>query len=437
MKVSLEARLAALVAGIVLATLALVAAASPLFESTIVAALATLPIAMLLALALLRLLTQPMNRLIGVLADGIRGLREGDFSLSIAADRSDELGELVKLYNTVGEILRRERQNLYQRELLLDTVIQSTPLALVLTDPGGRVIYTNAAARQQFGGAGKIEGRKLADVVAAAPAALREAVLSGQDRLVTVGENGETEVFQVSHNGFALNTQPHDLYLIQRLTRELTRQELATWKKVIRVISHELNNSLAPISSLAHSARTLAARGENDRLDGALSAIGERAARLKQFLDGYASFAKLPLPRPELIEWSGFLDRLRSATSFKLEGAAPTLAVSFDAGQMQQVLINLIKNAHESGSGGDDVALRIDAVAGGMQLRVLDRGTGMSEAVLKNALLPFYTTKPSGTGLGLALCREIVEAHGGRLALENRDGGGLEVRIWLPATCAS
>jgi signal transduction histidine kinase len=104
----------------------------------------------------------------------------------------------------------------------------------------------------------------------------------------------------------------------------------------------------------------------------------------------------------------------------------------FDAGQLEQVLINLVKNAHESGSPSVEVVLELEVRGGGVELRVVDRGAGMSEAVLQQALLPFYSTKPSGTGLGLTLSREIAEAHGGRLTVAPRDGGGTVVSVWLP-----
>jgi len=106
----------------------------------------------------------------------------------------------------------------------------------------------------------------------------------------------------------------------------------------------------------------------------------------------------------------------------------------FDPAQLQQVLINLLKNAQESGSSPDDIEVGIEAAGGGWQIRVLDRGAGMSETVLRNALLPFYSTKPTGTGLGLTLCREVLEAHGGRITLANREGGGLAVTLWIPGT---
>lgn len=216
------------------------------------------------------------------------------------------------------------------------------------------------------------------------------------------------------------------------MTRELSRQEVATWKRVIRVISHELNNSLAPISSLAHSGAELARRGDTERLPGVFSSISERARHLHHFIGGYADVAKLPAPRLEQVAWQPFIDALALHCSFRLMGGLPDRAGHFDAGQVEQALINLVKNAHESGTDENEVTLRVEQAGACWSIEVADRGPGMSETVLSQALLPFYSTKRSGTGLGLALAREIVEAHGGRLGLANRDGGGLRVTLSLP-----
>jgi signal transduction histidine kinase len=261
---------------------------------------------------------------------------------------------------------------------------------------------------------------------------MREAVEHGEDALLTVEMDNSEETFHISQRAFRLQGRPHRLQLFRRMTRELSRQEVASWKRVIRVISHELNNSLAPISSLAHSGAELARRGETERLPGVFATIGERARHLHGFIAGYASFAKLPAPRKAAIAWAPFLEGLALHCRFRLVGAAPEQPGWFDAAQVEQVLINLIKNAHEAGGPEDEVTLALQVLGRDLRIEVADRGPGMSETVLAQALLPFYSTKRAGTGLGLALAREIAEAHGGRISLVNREGGGLQVSMMLP-----
>lgn len=385
----------------------------------------------------------PLQRLTRALEGAVLSYRDGDFSFNLAPDGPRELAALARLHADMGLALREQRQHLAQRELLLDTVVQNTPVALVLTAPGGRIAIANLAARQLLGDGRSLVGLDFADVIAPLPAALRDALAGEADQLFAVTlPDGAEETFHHSTRSFRLQGRPHRLRLLRRMTRELSRAEVATWKRVIRVLSHELNNSLAPISSLAHSGAELARRGDTTRLPQVLASIGERAAHLHGFLSGYASFAKLPAPRREAVDWPAFLARLGTLAEFRVDGDLPAEPGWFDAAQVEQALLNLVKNAHESGSDAGEIALRL-AVAGGEQrIEVLDRGPGMSEAVLAQALLPFYSTKRSepglngeakgGTGLGLALVREIAEAHDGRVALANRDGGGLRVVVSLP-----
>jgi nitrogen fixation/metabolism regulation signal transduction histidine kinase len=375
---------------------------------------------------------RPVARVSRALEGAVASFRDGDYSFSIAIDRRDELGDLVRMHNALGQTLRTQRQQLTERELLLETVVQNTPTALVLADIRHRVSYSNLAARHLFNEGKSLVGMDFSALLERAPEAMRRVVAAGEDTLFSVDlEQGE-EVFHVSQRTFRLQGRPQRLYLFRRMTRELARQEVAAWKRVIRVITHELNNSLAPISSLAHSGSELARRGDAGRLPAVFTSIGERARHLHGFIDGYARFAKLPQPRPVTVTWPAFLESLAQHCRFRLVSEVPSAQGTFDAGQIEQVLINLIKNAHESGSPDDDVKLRISRLGNQWRIEVTDRGPGMNEAVLAQALLPFYSTKRSGTGLGLALAREIAEAHGGRLMLANREGGGLRVTMWLP-----
>jgi nitrogen fixation/metabolism regulation signal transduction histidine kinase len=392
------------------------------------ALLVTLPPSILITSRLFNRWSQSIR----AVTDGIGSLRDRDFSVSVTPTGPDEIGDLTAAYNTLGENLRRERLNLYQRELLLDTVVQTTPLALVLTNATDSIVFGNIAARQLFRAGRKLEGLTFGRLLEEAPQPLREAVEGGTDTLFTVHEGAEPEIFHVSHRPFFLNSQPHRLLLFKQLTREMAAQEVVIWKKVIRVIAHELNNSLAPISSLAHSGLSLARAPDPERLARVFATIEERATHLAMFIDGYARFAKLPRPRPTAVRWKPLLAGLKDSLSFRVSGQLPAEAAWFDAPQIEQVLINLIKNAIESGSSEDDVTLTVRSRHGGIAIEVADRGGGLSEEVLRDALLPFYSTKPKGTGLGLTLCREIVDAHGGRLSIANREGGGAMVTMWLP-----
>jgi nitrogen fixation/metabolism regulation signal transduction histidine kinase len=470
-RLSLGARVRLAVALAVLMTAGVVAAALLWFEARVAILLAVavcVPVAMWLALRA----TKPWTDTLTALKDGVASLRDHDFSLSIARGTSDELGELVEAYNSLGSVLRRERLDLHQRELMLDTVIQTSPLALVLTNAQARIVFSNIAARQLLNAGRKLEGLDFTEVLKQAPEPLREAIAGGTDTLFTVQEGAEANVFHVAQRHFVLNAQEHRLVLLKQLTRELAAQEVAVWKKVIRVIAHELNNSLAPISSLANSGLMLArasrdvarspasasqgadafapaAPGEAGepeipaepplspeaaRLERVFTTIADRAAHLASFIDGYARFAKLPKPRLASISWKQFVGRLEGAGIFRLTAPLPDAVATFDATQLEQVMINLLKNAAESGSAPEAIELSVRATGDGWMLEVADRGSGLSEDTLRDALVPFYSTKPSGTGLGLTLCREIVDAHGGRLSIANRQGGGAVVALWLPSS---
>ena len=430
---SLAARFSALVALLVSVSVVLTLLLSAWFvESPILVGCLALLLLFPLALWLVRSQFKPVLSLFRALTGTVSSYRDGDFSFSLRWPRQDELSDLVHAHNELGDVLREQRLGLVQRELLLDTMVQNTPVAMLLVVESGPIVYANLAARQLLNKGRKLEGHSLGAVLRLAAAPLRDALDRGGDGLFSIGSEDEEEIYHLARRSFRLNGRAHELLLLRQITVELRRQEVQTWKKVIRVISHELNNSLAPVASLAHSGGELVRRGQHEKLSGIFATIEERARHLEGFIRGYAHFAKLPMPRNEAIVWPQFVARLHSQIPFAVDGELPPETAHFDIAQMEQALLNLLKNAHESGSAAEHVSLRVRQHAGLLRIEVMDRGSGMTDAVLSNALVPFYSTKRSGTGLGLALAREIAEAHGGRISLGNREGGGLSVAMVLP-----
>lgn len=364
--------------------------------------------------------------------DGLRAFRDSDFSMRLAATSRDELSELKQLYNNVADILRAQRNEVYQKELLRDTILQRTPVAVLLINAADRIAYSNVAARELFADGARLDGRRFAEIAESVAQPMAEALAGTGDTIVTVPGGDQDETFHVSQRMFRLNTQELRLLLVERLTAELRRQEVSVWKKAIRVINHEINNTVAPISSLFHSARLAQASDDHrHKLDDIYETIDERLAFLRSFLESYAQFARLPAPRREPATWQSILDDAHALYEFRVEGDART-EVLVDRAQMQQVLINLVKNAHESGSDPAQIVVAIQRAPDASVIRVSDAGRGMSEDVLRQALVPFFSTKAGGSGVGLALSNEIVEAHGGRMRLGAREGGGTVVTLWVP-----
>ncbi len=384
----------------------------------------------------------PLHALFRALSTSVGSYRDGEYNFGVSWRSDDELGDLVSSHAELGHVLREQRQGLAQRELLLDTMVQNTPVAMLLVADAShderRVVYANLAARKLLNDGRKLEGLSFDTLLDNAPDELLQALERGGDGLFAIGhgeDDGEEQVYHLARRNFRLNGRRHELLLLRLLTSELRRQEVQTWKKVIRVISHELNNSLAPIASLAHSGAELTRRGRHERLEEVFATIEDRARHLEGFIRGYARFAKLPQPQLQRVRWKDFLAGLQQHIPFAVEMSDTEMEGRMDRAQMEQAMLNLLKNAHEACESADshEVRVRLIPLPGWLRIEVLDRGGGMNDAVLQNALVPFYSTKRNGTGLGLALTREIVEAHGGRLSLHNRKSGGLCVAIQLPA----
>jgi len=425
--------------------------------------------AMLLLLAvLLHLLLQRVNH----------GLQQEIAALNLHADNLQDqafnsranrqqirmLTPLADALDSMSAELSRQRATLYQRELLLDTVLQSSPSALVLTDQHNRVLLTNPAARQLFLHGQKFDGRLFDDVLAEWPAlqlAFSGYLQQPQQGLLHLetrdgGSRGQSSgqgaaIWHLSSSQFLLNQRQHFLYLLKPMTAEIQREELNAWKKLLRVIGHELNNSLAPLSSLAYSGQQLLEKQALEKqvletqspekqatdlatfqpLRQILATISERSQHLNQFLQAYIQFAKLPPPKRDTVNWPRLINQLHDHFEFELDGELPKLDWQLDQAQLMQLLLNLLKNAHESGSDPLLIRLCIQESSQLLTIALQDAGGGLSAEVLEHALLPFYTTKAQGSGIGLTLCRDVAEAHGGGLSLRNQPPG-LMVQVSLP-----
>lgn len=341
--------------------------------------------------------------------------------------------DLLSILNLAKLQFDARKRSAQQSEQLLHTLIDEAPMAILLLEDAGEIEYVNESARHLFFEGRSVLGDNFLALLGDAPEPLREAVLDVQDRFFTVEAGSDSESYHLAKRHFELHGRTHTLLMVKHLTRELRQREIDVWKKLIRVLSHELNNSLAPITSLVHSARVITSTLSSNKLERVFATIEERAKHLQDFVESYAKFARLPNPKREHVNLGDFLRHLSSIAPEVQVTPAPVATAYFDRSQLEQVLINLLKNAKEAGGAPEQITLEVSvAKDGSATFRVADRGSGMSEQVMANATLPFYSTKERGSGLGLALCREIAEAHGGMIRLKNRDGGGLEVTVILP-----
>jgi two-component system nitrogen regulation sensor histidine kinase NtrY len=389
--------------------------------------------AIVLGASCFRLVMKPKLQALDRLCVGLGELEAGKVDARLGDEDKRALGDLGERFEALGTTLAAEKGDVL-RSKLLEAIGGWAPLAILLYADSGNIVYVNGEASELFFEGRNPVGGNFLHMLQAAPEPLRAALLSESDALFTLETGAERESYNLSKRYFEVDGESYTLVIVKQMTRELYRREAEVYKRVIRVISHEFNNSLAPILSLIHSAKLIAQRPEHlPKLDKVLSTVEERATHLNTFLEGYASFARLPRPRPQMVQLPPFVEGVRALwPTIEVEGA-PGRPGFFDAAQMQQVLINLLKNADEAKKDDSKVRLSVEATGdGGTMFRVTDRGCGMTGEVLKNALEPFFSTKERGSGVGLALCREILEAHNGTLKIEPGDGGGTVVSCWVP-----
>jgi nitrogen fixation/metabolism regulation signal transduction histidine kinase len=369
------------------------------------------------------------------LSNLLEALREGDFSLRGArARRDDPIGEVIWEINTLSQTLRDQRHKVEETSALLTKVIGATDIAIFTFDSGRRLRLVNPAGERLLARpAENLLGRTADELGIADCLALEDAQIR---KRAFPGGSGR---FEVRRARFREGGVPHELLVVADLSRALREEERAAWQRLLRVLGHELNNSLTPIRSMTATLAKLLGQQPpppdwRDDVSGGLAVIGDRAEALTRFMAGYTALARLPPPNKREIEIGELVRRvarLEQRVEVVFAAAAP-LPVRADPDQLEQALINLTKNATDAAlplHGG--VRVRWQRDDGTARIEIEDDGPGIGST--ENLFIPFYTTKPGGSGIGLVLARQIAEAHGGMLTLENRSGvHGCIARLILP-----
>ena len=373
----------------------------------------------------------PLQTLSNLLA----ALREGDFSVRGRSPRPDDaLGEVMREVNTLGSTLREQRLGAMEATTLLRTVMREIDVAIFAFDERQRLRLVNRAGERLLAStAERLLGQTAAEL-------RLDACLEGpQQSTLQAAFPGGAGRWGMRRSRIRERGLPLELVVISDLTQALSEQELEAWQRLVRVLGHELNNSLAPIKSIAGSLKSMLARDRlpedwREDMRRGLDVITSRSDSLARFIGAYARLAKLPRPQLQPLSVADCVGRaVSSETRLAAEvEPGPPLTVQGDPDQLEQVLINLLRNATDASlaTGG---AVRIGWRRDGSMLEiwVKDEGPGLSGTA--NLFVPFFTTKPGGSGIGLVLSRQIAESHGGALSLENlTDEPGCVARLRLP-----
>lgn len=363
----------------------------------------------------------------------ITALREEDYSLrGRNLNRDDALGEVMSEVNALAELMESRKLEAVEAAALLRAVLAQIDAAIFAFDDGDRLRLVNPAGERLLGSPReRLLGRTAEEV--ALSGLLAEDAPAAIDRTFP----GATGRWDVHRSSFRERGVPHRLLVLADITRALREEEAEAWRRIVRVIGHELNNSLAPIKSIATSLEQLVSREElpddwRDDLARGMRVIGSRTEALTRFTHAYARLARLPEPRKRNVAIDALVNRvvaLERRVPVEVRGAQAEIAADED--QLEQLLINLVKNAADAAR--SRVAVRWSANGDGLTMLVEDDGQGVSGTA--NLFVPFFTTKPGGSGIGLFLSRQIAEAHGGTLTLANRtDGAGAVATLRLPVT---
>ncbi len=376
---------------------------------------------------------RPLQTISNVLA----GLREEDYAVRARGDREDDaLGGVHMELNALVEALRQQKLGALEAGALLRTVMGEIDLAVFTFDVGRKLRLVNRAGEKLL--ARPLEGLlgQSAEELGLAECLEGEAPRTGQ-----MSFPGGTGRWELRRSTFRQEGVRHQLLVITDLSRALRQEELQAWQRLLRVLGHELNNSLAPIKSLAGTLSGLLRRTpravdwEEDMTRG-LEIISSRAEGLSRFMEAYTRVARLPQPNFGKVSVARWIDRAAGLeTRLKIEVVPGVdFTIRADGDQLGQLLINLLRNAVDAAlETGGGVRVGWGVSEGSLEVWVEDEGPGLSNTM--NLFVPFFTTKPKGSGIGLVLCQQIAEAHGGTVSLENRkDHSGCLALVRLPIT---
>jgi len=386
---------------------------------------------MWMAWALRDMVVRPIQTLSNMLS----ALAEGDYTMRARSVGEDDVfGLAVSEINALSEVLRTQRYSKVEAEALLRSVMDEIDVAIFAFDNDGTLQLVNRAG-------GKFLLRESAELLGrtASQLELDECLVGATPRIVDMSSNTNPGKWELRRSFFRLDGLPHSLVVLSDLSRVLRGQERETWQRIIRVLSHEINNSLAPIKSIAESLQGRILNGTLSEgtlvaLEKGLNVIQGRADALNVFMASYAKLAKLPSPTFEPVEISALVAEVVGLeTRIVVQNVGgPSVTIRADGAQLGQLLVNCIKNAVEAAEEtGGEVSVGWTVEDDEIEMWVRDSGPGLTDT--KNLFVPFYSTKPKGSGIGLVLCRQIAEAHGGSLELENRpDQTGCVARLRLP-----
>jgi PAS domain S-box-containing protein len=380
-------------------------------------------------------LSERVTRPLQTVANMLAALREGDFSIRGRGARSDDaLGLVLLEVNTLGDTLRSQRMEALEAIALLRTVMEEIDVAIFAFDELRRLRLVNR-------GGERLLGKKADDILGNTSASLGlGGYLRGEpERTVELDLPGGHGRWQMRRGTFRQGGRPHQLLVLSDLRKALREEERLAWQRLIRVLGHEINNSLTPIKSIAASLRDLLARPRRpddwqEDVHAGLTVIAGRSEALGRFMAAYALLARLPSPQPHSVDvgaWVRRVSRLETRVRVCVE-AGPPVTIQADGDQLDQLLINIVRNAADASlETGGEVGIGWSRNTSTVDVWVRDEGLGLSETA--NLFVPFFTTKPSGSGIGLALSRQIAEAHDGTLTLQNRtDASGCEAHLRLP-----